>query len=574
MRRFTLAALAAVLILLCVPCLGALPTVVLTLDVANPDGTFPTSAPFATMQVTWTQAPDPAVHSLAVAPAYDALTGKLTWTVPQNSQVKLNCPSFGISAWTYSVGTSNVTVNGLTPITPAATPGWFPAPTAADIGNRLYVAADLSLGWTAATTLTATPPLAIAAGAVSIPQATAAADGYLSGTDFATFAGKEPAIAAGTVSQYWRGDKTWQTLPAATPGGTSGQLQYNAAGAFGGIAGSIANATTGGVTIAAQGAVTTPITASVPAASTAPNLVLNVPSSTATSLISLAGVTGNYVLPPLIHLNFYTASPANPNSTLAFATNVLNFGRSGVDNYGDLWAGNFGLTGNQANFWISTDFCGSWNGAVAPGGGIPPNGSWGYGVIDASSASYAGQFYGYDFIFRPNSRYATLPRISEGNNLVFGDNLLRWTDARDPGAAGAVVVASLCRATGSWLEIGDGADNANGSLLLKDLAASGITTTAAPRITPKAVTAATYTVLSTDGVILADATAGAITITLTAATGSGHLLRIKKTDASVNTVTIVPAGTDTIEGAASVVLSTQYQSATLYSGATGVWYKF
>lgn len=28
--------------------------------------------------------------------------------------------------------------------------------------------------------------------------------------------GKEPAIAAGTTSQYWRGDKTWQTLPVAT----------------------------------------------------------------------------------------------------------------------------------------------------------------------------------------------------------------------------------------------------------------------------------------------------------------------------------------------------------------------
>lgn len=35
----------------------------------------------------------------------------------------------------------------------------------------------------------------------------------------------EPAIAAGTEAQYWRGDKTWQTLPAG--GGGSGQAVVN-----------------------------------------------------------------------------------------------------------------------------------------------------------------------------------------------------------------------------------------------------------------------------------------------------------------------------------------------------------
>lgn len=35
----------------------------------------------------------------------------------------------------------------------------------------------------------------------------------------------EPAIAAGTTAQYWRGDKTWQTLPAG--GGGSGQVVLN-----------------------------------------------------------------------------------------------------------------------------------------------------------------------------------------------------------------------------------------------------------------------------------------------------------------------------------------------------------
>lgn len=37
--------------------------------------------------------------------------------------------------------------------------------------------------------------------------------GYVIPTQ-ATIDGKEPTIAAGTTAQYWRGDKTWQTLPA------------------------------------------------------------------------------------------------------------------------------------------------------------------------------------------------------------------------------------------------------------------------------------------------------------------------------------------------------------------------
>jgi len=31
--------------------------------------------------------------------------------------------------------------------------------------------------------------------------------------------GLEPAIAAGTTTQYWRGDKTWRTLPTGGSGG-------------------------------------------------------------------------------------------------------------------------------------------------------------------------------------------------------------------------------------------------------------------------------------------------------------------------------------------------------------------
>src|SRR6185437_682206 len=70
---------------------------------------------------------------------------------------------------------------------------------------------------------------------------------------------------------------------------------------------------------------------------------------------------------------------------------------------------------------------------------------------------------------------------------------------------------------------------------------------------------ANYTALTTDQVILADATAGNIVITLPAASSEGaRELFVKKIDSSANTVRIAAAGTDTIDGAASVTLSLQY----------------
>jgi hypothetical protein len=50
-------------------------------------------------------------------------------------------------------------------------------------------------------------------GTIGISQANGSQSGYLSFTDWTIFNTKEPAIAAGTTSQYWRGDKTWQTFP-------------------------------------------------------------------------------------------------------------------------------------------------------------------------------------------------------------------------------------------------------------------------------------------------------------------------------------------------------------------------
>lgn len=79
-------------------------------------------------------------------------------------------------------------------------------------------------------------------------------------------------------------------------------------------------------------------------------------------------------------------------------------------------------------------------------------------------------------------------------------------------------------------------------------------------------------VASNDSLILANATAGAITMSLPAAAGAtGQIVNIKKTDASANAVTIDPDGAETIDGAATLSFSTQYQSYTVQCDGSQWW---
>lgn len=82
---------------------------------------------------------------------------------------------------------------------------------------------------------------------------------------------------------------------------------------------------------------------------------------------------------------------------------------------------------------------------------------------------------------------------------------------------------------------------------------------------------ANYTVTKSNGHFRGDATSASFTFTLPAATGTGYTLSFKKIDSSANTVTIDGNGSETIDGATTYVLSTQYQGVTIMDVATGVW---
>jgi hypothetical protein len=86
------------------------------------------------------------------------------------------------------------------------------------------------------------------------------------------------------------------------------------------------------------------------------------------------------------------------------------------------------------------------------------------------------------------------------------------------------------------------------------------------------VTGYTITGVAGDNYILVDATAGAFNVTLPAATGSGNAYTIKVVTSSANAVTVLRAGSDTIQGATSFVMSTtQWSVITLTDYVSGKW---
>lgn len=87
----------------------------------------------------------------------------------------------------------------------------------------------------------------------------------------------------------------------------------------------------------------------------------------------------------------------------------------------------------------------------------------------------------------------------------------------------------------------------------------------------KATADSPYTLVSEAGYLRCNAAAGNMTVNLPAAVGNGRLVTIKKIDSSANTVTIDGNGSETIDGATTLVLLNQYDAVMLIDAATGKW---
>lgn len=126
---------------------------------------------------------------------------------------------------------------------------------------------------------------------------------------------------------------------------------------------------------------------------------------------------------------------------------------------------------------------------------------------------------------------------------------------------------NLIEGTGITLTVADDAGNTETDITIAAGAGAGD-----PTDWPEtAVTTTTYTILSTDGVITA-LNASAITLTLPAASGvpAGKIYFIKRLS-TLSSVTINRAGSDTIDGGTSIVLTETYESIVLESDGTSAW---
>ena len=84
----------------------------------------------------------------------------------------------------------------------------------------------------------------------------------------------------------------------------------------------------------------------------------------------------------------------------------------------------------------------------------------------------------------------------------------------------------------------------------------------------RAVSAATVLEIGTRQLVVrADATAGAFSVTLPLARNSAGRALIVKRVSSLGTVTVAAAGTDTIDGAATIALASQWQTVRLIADA-------
>ncbi len=120
--------------------------------------------------------------------------------------------------------------------------------------------------------------------------------------------------------------------------------------------------------------------------------------------------------------------------------------------------------------------------------------------------------------------------------------------------------------SGNFVRLGIGSNNQVLSV------ASGVPSWRQAIFAVSTQTGTSYTITSSDTVVIADASSNNVTITLPAASGvTGYRYYVKRKDGSANTVTIARTGSDTIDGATSQTLNQQYTSATVVSDGSN-WY--
>lgn len=179
-----------------------------------------------------------------------------------------------------------------------------------------------------------------------------------------------------------------------------------------------------------------------------------------------------------------------------------------------------------------------------------------------------GAYYGLLTVF--NAGKTKGGRIGASNVTVTSDGFIGF--AGDTGtsavSSGGQISFNRLNLTTAQVVINESTSNL-GDLKLRNLIGTGNLATGIVAKT------ADYTATANDGTIEVDASGAARTITLPAVTGlGGRIYIIKKTDSSGNAVTVDANASETIDGATTVSLASQYSTTIIQANAAGTaWHK-
>lgn len=245
----------------------------------------------------------------------------------------------------------------------------------------------------------------------------------------------------------------------------------------------------------------------------------------------------------------------------------INFGSDASINSSDgsasFYSGNIAI-GSAAGFsaWINTDGSASFYGGTITLGNTSPRGTVSF--IDQSGIAA----FGTSIYIDGSSGNIVLNTITSQLTLNIVLDSVQNTLNDLTGAPVIEFSGSHATAAPHWFKSDGSANFANGAATVSTtgtLKGVGFSSAIASK-------SANYTATVDDFTLLVDASGGSKTITLPAASGNtGKIYVIKKTDSSGNTVTIDGDGSETIDGATTKVISTQYVSFMIQCDGSNWW---